>query len=309
MTNFLLRRFVPNCRQSDDPQVRSAVGKLAGVTGIVCNSLLFALKLAVGLLTGAVSIVADAVNNLSDMASSVVTLLGFHLARRPADEEHPYGHARYEYLAGLAVAVLILFIGLETAKGAVSKIIHPEATTVTTLSCVLLLGAIGVKWWMSRFFGHLGRLIDSTPLTGTAADSRNDIVATAAVLAGCLVEGLLHVNVDGFVGLAVAAFILWSGFQMAKETVSLLLGRQADAELVEKLKALVLAEEKVQGLHDLLIHDYGPGQCFASVHAQFDPEETAVDCHNVIDAIERRARTELNVNLVIHLDHENDAEV
>ena len=181
--------------------------------------------------------------------------------------------------------------------------------TVTALSAALLLGAVGVKWWMTRFFGQLGRLIDSTPLTGTAQDCRNDVIATLAVLAGCLVEKYFHLKVDGIAGLLVAVFILYSGFNMAKETVSLLLGRQADAELVEKLTALVLAEEKVLGLHDLLIHDYGPGQCFASVHAQFDPEETVVDCHDVIDAIERRARVELNVRLVIHMDHENDAEV
>ena len=177
------------------------------------------------------------------------------------------------------------------------------------MSCGILLGAVGLKWWMAGFFGKLGRHINSAPLRAAAADSRNDVVATVAVLAGCLLEAVWGIRADGFVGLAVAAFILWSGFSMAKETVSLLLGRQADEELVEKITALVLGDEKVQGLHDLLVHDYGPGQCFASVHAQFDPMETAVDCHSVIDAIERRVRSELNVHLVIHLDHENDAEV
>ena len=308
MTNFLLRRFVPNCRQPEDPRARAAVGRLAGVIGIACNSLLFAVKMAVGLLTGSVSVIADGVNNLSDVASSVVTLLGFRLAQRPADEEHPYGHARYEYLAGLMVAVLILLIGFETAKGAVTKILHPATTEITALSCGLLLGAVGIKWWMARFFKELGQSINSAPLVATAADSRNDVVATAAVLAGCLLEKWLRIRADGFVGLAVAVFILWSGFSMAKETVSLLLGRQADRELVEQIEALVLSADRVQGLHDLLVHDYGPGQSFASVHAQFAPEDTALECHKVIDAIERKVLAELNVHLVIHFDPENDGE-
>ena len=307
MTNFLLDRFVSNFRHPEEPQVRSAVGKLAGTTGIVCNSLLFVIKMAVGLLTGSVSVLADGVNNLSDMASSVVTLLGFRLAQRPADEEHPYGHARYEYLAGLAVAVLIMLIGYETAKGAIGKILRPETTEISLVSCGLLLGAAGLKAWMARFFGKLGHYINSAPLLATAADSRNDVVATAAVLVGCLPETCLKIRADGFVGLAVAAFILWSGFSMARETVSLLLGRRADRELVERIETLVLSEVRVQGLHDLLVHDYGPGQCFASVHAQFDPENTALECHRVIDAIEQRGLVELTVQLVIHFDPENDA--
>lgn len=308
MTNFLLRRFVPNYQQSEDPLVRSAVGKLAGVTGILCNSLLFAAKMTVGLLTGSVSVIADAVNNLSDMASSVVTLLGFRLAQRPADEEHPYGHARYEYLTGLMVAVLILFIGFETAKSAVIKTLHPEPTAVTALSCGLLLAAAGAKWWMARFFRKLGHGINSMPLIAAATDSRNDAVATLAVLIGCLVEVLLNLKVDGIVGLAVAVFILWSGFSLAKETVSLLLGQRADRALVEQIESLVLLEGHVRGLHDLLVHDYGPGQCFASVHVQFDPENSALECHRVIDAIERKVLAELNVHLVIHFDPENDME-
>ena len=308
MTNFLLRRFVPDHQEPERPAVRAAVGKMAGITGIVCNCLLFAVKLAVGLAAGSVSIIADGVNNLSDTASSVVTLLGFWLARRPADREHPYGHARYEYLAGLAVAVLILFIGAETARSSVVKILHPEAVEFTALSCVLLLGAVGVKGWMARFFGKLGKYIDSAPLKAAAADSRNDVIATAAVLAGFLAGALFDVNLDGVIGLAVAALILCSGFSLGKETVSLLLGRQADEELVAKITALVLSEEKVLGLHDLLVHDYGPGQCFASVHAQLSPEESAVACHTVIDGIERRALAELNVHLVIHYDPENDEE-
>lgn len=306
MTNFLLHRFVPRWQETEDPSVRGAIGKMAGITGIVCNCLLFAGKLAVGLVTGSVAIIADGVNNLTDTASSVVTLLGFRLAQRPADREHPYGHARYEYLAGLAVAVLILVIGAQMAKTSILKILHPEEVRFTALSCVLLAAAIGAKWWMARFFGRLAGYIQSAPLKATAADSRNDVVATVAVLGGHLAGALFRIHLDGIIGLGVAVLILSSGYAMVKETVSLLLGKQADAELVAKLTELVLSEEKVQGLHDLLVHDYGPGQCFASLHAQFSPEESAVACHAVIDGIERRALTELNVHLVIHFDPEDD---
>ena len=308
MTNLLLRRFVPDYQHPGDPAVRSAIGKMAGIVGVVCNCLLFAVKLVLGLAVGSVSTVADGINNLSDTASSVVTLLGFWLARRPADREHPYGHARYEYLAGLMVAVLILFVGLETGRSAVEKILRPQPMEVTALSCLLLIGAMAVKGWMAKFFGKLGKYIDSAPLKAAAADSRNDVAATGAVLLSLLTGVFFDVNLDGIIGLVVAALILGSGVSLARETVSLLLGRQADPELVEKITELVRSEEKVMGIHDLLVHDYGPGQCFASVHAQLQPEESAVACHSIIDAIERRALRELNVHLVIHFDPENDEE-
>ena len=308
MTNFLLRRFVPDYQHSADPAVRNDIGRLAGIAGVVCNCLLFAVKLAVGLAAGSVSIVADGINNLTDTASSVVTLVGFWLARRPADREHPYGHARYEYLAGLLVAVLILFVGVETGRSAVEKVLAPQPVAVTALSCLLLLGAMVVKGWMTRFFGKLGRYIDSAPLKATAVDCRNDVVATGAVLLSLVAGAAFDVNLDGIMGLVVAALICGSGLTLARETVSLLLGRQADSELVEKLTALVRAEDKVVGIHDRLVHDYGPGQCFASVHVQLLPEESAVACHNIIDAIERRALEEMNVHLVIHFDPEDDTE-
>ena len=308
MTNYLVRRFVPGYQDPTNPAVRGAIGRLAGMTGIVCNCLLFAVKLAVGLATGSVSIVADSMNNLTDTASSVVTLVGFWLAKRPADREHPYGHARYEYLAGLLVSVLILFIGVETARSSFLKILRPQPVEITALSGLLLVMAMGIKGWMARFFGKLGKYIDSAPLKAAAADSRNDVTATFAVLLSLLGGVFFGVDLDGIIGLVVAALILASGITMAKETVSLLLGRRADPELVENISTLVLAEEKVVGIHDLLVHDYGPGQCFASVHAQLQPEESAVACHNIIDAIERRALKELNVHLVIHFDPENDGD-
>ena len=302
MTDLLLRLFVKNCRNTEDPAVRAAVGRLAGVTGILCNCLLFLAKFLTGWVLGAVSIMADAVNNLSDAASSVVTLLGFRLARRPADRDHPYGHARYEYLSGLVVAALILLIGAELVRSSVGKILHPEPIDVSWVTVAVLAASVAVKLWMAAFFRTLGRRIRSTTLLATAVDSRNDVAATSAVLLGCLVTRWWGLNVDGYVGLAVAVFILYSGVKMAGETVSPLLGKQADPELVEKLSALVLGHEKILGIHDLLVHDYGPGQCFASLHAELSAREDPLVCHDIIDDIEEDALRELNVHLVIHYD-------
>lgn len=302
MTKLLLRLFVKNYEDTENPAVHGAVGKLAGITGIVCNALLFLGKLVTGWLAGSLSVMADAVNNLSDAASSVVTLLGFRLAQRPADKDHPYGHARYEYLSGLAVAVLILVIGVELVKSAVTKIMHPEPAVISAVTVGILIASIAVKLWMSGFFASLGKRIRSTTLRASSVDSRNDVLATSAVLVSCLIQFFLDVNLDGYVGLAVALFILWSGVNIAKETISPLLGKQADPALVEKLTEMMLSHDKILGIHDLLIHDYGPGQCFASVHAELDDQEDPVACHDVIDHIERQAYEELNVHLVIHFD-------
>lgn len=310
MTKLLLRLFVKNYENTDSPAVHAAVGKFAGITGIVCNCLLFALKLAVGLLSGAVSVVADALNNLTDAASSVVTLIGFRLAQRPADKDHPYGHARYEYLSGLIVAALILLIGAELAEGSVRKIFSPSPVDASAVTFAILLCSIGLKLWMSRFFVVLGKEIHSTTLKAASVDSRNDVIASAAVLLGCFAERLFHIGVDGYVGLAVAVFILYSGIGIARETISPLLGQRADKRLVENISTLVSAHEKVLGIHDLLVHDYGPGQCFASVHVELSAREDPLHCHDIIDAIECDALEKLNVHLVIHYDPvlDNDAE-
>lgn len=302
MTKLLLRLFVKGYENSENLSVRAAVGKLAGATGIVCNCLLFFGKLVAGLLTGSVAIIADAVNNLSDASSSIVTLLGFRLAQRPADADHPYGHARYEYLSGLMVAVLILVIGIELVKSSIGKILHPEAILMTSLSVCILIASILVKLWMAKFFRTLGKQIHSLTLEATSLDSRNDVISTTAVLLGCLVGYLFQVNIDGYVGLAVAVFILYSGFNMVKETISPLLGQQADAELIEKINTLVLSHEEVLGVHDLLVHDYGPGRCFASLHLELNAAEDPLVCHEIIDHIENDVLQELNVDMVIHYD-------
>ena len=299
MTDLLLRLFV---KETDTPDGRARVGSLAGVVGIVCNVLLFLGKVTVGWLAGSVAIAADGFNNLTDAASSIVTWLAFRFSRKPADAHHPYGHARAEYLSGLCVAVLILFIGVELAKGSVEKILRPAPVDFSAVTAWVLLASIGVKLWMSLFVGKLGRIIDSKALAATAADSRNDVIATSAVLAGCLVSRFWQVNIDGWAGLAVAGFILWSGYGTARETVSVLLGEQADGELVEKLRELVLSHEGILGIHDLLIHDYGPGRCFASAHVELSAEEDPLVCHEIIDHLECDAMEVLNVHLVIHHD-------
>lgn len=302
MTNFLLRLFVKDYDNTESAAVHSAIGKLAGLTGIVCNLLLFLGKLTVGWLANSVSIIADAVNNLSDASSSVVTLLGFKMAQQPADAEHPYGHARYEYLSGLVVAALILIIGVDLAKSSLQKIIHPEPVEFSIATFVVLLLSIAVKLWMAGFFGSLGRRIQSTTLQATSVDSRNDVIASSAVLLGCFAGYFFHINIDGIVGLAVAVFILYSGVDIARETISPLLGKQADPELVERISNLVLSHEKILGIHDLLVHDYGPGQCFATLHAELSAEEDPLVCHDIIDDIERDALEQMNVHLVIHYD-------
>ena len=302
MTSLLLRLFVKNHDDTENPVVRGAYGKLAGAVGIVCNLLLFAGKLLAGILSGSVAVTADAVNNLSDASSSLVTLLGFKLAERPADEEHPYGHARIEYISGLVVAALILLIGAELAKSSFSKILHPETVEFSLLTLGVLVGSILVKLWMALFCRKLGRRIDSTNLLATSADSRNDVISTAAVLVGCLVGYFFDVKLDGYIGMAVALFIIWSGCSIAKDTINPLLGERASEELVRNISDLILSHEKILGIHDLMVHDYGPGNCFASVHAEMDSAEDPLICHDIIDDIERDALRELQVHLVIHYD-------
>lgn len=307
MTKLLLRLFV---KDPDTPDGRARVGGLAGAVGILCNLLLFLGKVTAGLLSGSVAIAADGWNNLTDAASSIVTLLGFRFSRKPADAHHPFGHARAEYLSGLCVAVLILFIGTELARGSVDKILEPKSVEFTAVTFGVLAASIAVKLWMSLFVGKLSRLIDSKALAATSVDSRNDVIATSAVLLSCLVGHFFRLRIDGWTGLAVAVFILRSGYVIARETVSILLGEQADRELVEKLQSLVLRHEGILGIHDLLIHDYGPGRCFASAHVELSAEEDPLVCHEIIDHLECDALEELNVRLVIHFDPVavNDAE-
>ena len=302
MTDLLMRRFVLPTGDADPKHTRAAAGRLSGIVGIICNLLLFALKLAVGTISGSVSITADAMNNLSDASSSIVTLLGFHLAEKPADEHHPFGHARFEYLSGLAVAALILIIGYELAQTSIGKILNPTPVDLQWVTVGVLVGSIVVKFWLSRFNTKLGVMIDSATLMATAADSRNDCLATGAVLIAAVIERLTSWQVDGIMGLACAAFILWSGCNMARETISPLLGESTDPEQRKLIADFVSGWPKVLGYHDLMVHDYGPGQRFASLHIEMDRNEDAVECHEIIDDMERAMLKEHGIHLVVHYD-------
>ena len=302
MTGLLLRLFIKNKDNTADSQVRAQIGKLSGVVGILCNFLLAAGKLTVGILAGAVSVTADALNNLSDAASSIVTLLGFKLAEKPADSEHPYGHARFEYLSGLAVAALIIVIGFELTKTSFLKIWNPEPISVSLPLIAVLTGSVLVKLWLSLFNRSLGRRIDSKTLLATAADSRNDVIATCAVLLAAIIEKYTGLPVDGWIGLAVALFILYSGADLAKQTISPLLGEGASPELRQCIEQTLSGNELVLGWHDLMVHDYGPGQRFASIHVEMDQKEDPLVCHEIIDDMERLCYQKHHIHLVIHYD-------
>ena len=302
MTNLLLRFFVKEYQNTESAQVRTAIGAMAGFVGIGCNLLLFGMKLLVGILAGSVSITADALNNLSDASGSIVTLIGFRVAGKPADEHHPYGHARAEYLSALGVAALIFFIGIELVKSSARKILMPEPVEFSLLTAAVLLISVGVKLWMSLFNGRLGTYISSSALMAASADSRNDCIATAAVLTAALVERFLGLRVDGWFGLGVAAFILYSGWTLARDTVSTLLGESPDPLLRERILECIASCPEVLGHHDLMVHDYGPGRQFASLHVEMDCREDPLKCHALIDDMERACLRSLNVHLVIHYD-------
>ena len=285
-----------------EPQVRTAVGRRCGVLGICANALLVALKLAAGLLSGSVAAVADAVNNLSDAASALLTLLGFRLAERPADSRHPFGHARFEYLTALAVSGIIVVLGVQTGQSAIHRILQPEKSELSWLLTAVLLAGIGIKWGLYQLNDHLGTVIDSGALKAAAADSRNDCLSTGAVLLSAVLSPALGVDLDGWMGLGMAAFILISGIRLAVETISPLLGEGADPEIQREIAKELKKEEKILGFHDLMIHDYGPGQRFASVHAEMDQRETLLTSHAVLDAVEKRVLEQHRVHLTIHCD-------
>lgn len=295
MTKLLLRLFAKNGE-------RSAIGRLSGVVGVVCNLLLAAAKLLIGFLSGSVAITADAMNNLSDATSSVVTFVGFKLAEQPADDEHPYGHARYEYITGLVVAAIILLIGFELGKSSVQKIFHPESTAFSLALVIVLLLSMCIKLWLFLFNRTLGKQADSTALLATAEDSRNDCIATFAVLIAILVEKYTGLTLDGYMGLAVSVFIFISGIKLVRETISPLLGESVSAELQNLIVDYVKSNPKVLGYHDLYVHDYGPGRRFASLHVEMDAREDALLCHEIIDDMERECFQSHGVQLVIHYD-------
>ena len=299
---FSVNKIVGNKEAAATTKGRQAVGMRASVVGIALNTLLCAAKAAIGLAAGSISIVADAVNNLSDAASNIISLLGFKLASKPADAGHPYGHGRYEYLAGLSVAVLVLVVGVELARGSVDKLMNPAPVEYSAVLVAVLLLSIAVKLWMMLFNAQVGKEIDSGVLAAASVDSRNDVITTAAVLAAAGVSYFTGFELDGWVGLAVAAFILWSGVELVRDAVDPLLGKPANPETIKLIENKMLSYKGILGIHDLIVHDYGPGRVFASIHAEVDSSVDILTSHELIDAIEQDFLKNEGLAVVIHLD-------
>lgn len=301
MTNFLVRTFIKDSENIENPSVRTAYGKLSGKVGIICNLFLCAGKFIAGILSGSVSITADAANNLSDASSSVISLIGFKLSEKSADREHPYGHGRYEYLAGFVVAALIVAIGFGLLRDGIERIISPAEVEFGILPAAVLGASILVKFWMMLFNRKLERKIHSEALKATFADSRNDVITTSAVLAAFLISHYFGIKLDGIMAAAVAVFILYSGIGLIKEAMDPLLGKAPDEEQAERIREKILSYKGVLGTHDLMIHDYGPGRQFASVHVEVPADMPLVKCHEIIDKIERDFLQE-GLNMLVHPD-------
>ncbi|WP_209341635.1 cation diffusion facilitator family transporter [Flavonifractor sp. AGMB03687] len=302
MTDFLVRHLVRDHENVQDPAVRERYGVLSGGVGIFLNLLLSLGKFLAGVLTGSIAVTADAFNNLSDAGSSVVTLVGFKLAGQKADDGHPFGHGRIEYLAGLLVSLLILMVGVELGKSSIEKIIHPEDVTFSLVTVVILICSILVKLWMSLFNRKLGKRINSAAMQATATDSLSDVVATSAVLAGTLIGHFAQVSIDGWIGVVVAIFILRAGWEAVKDTLNPLLGTAPEPELVNAIQQLVLSHEQVVGMHDLVIHDYGPGRRMCSFHAEVPEDEDIMAAHDAIDHIEREIQEKFGIETTAHMD-------
>ncbi len=302
MIQFLARRLIRDRDNVTDPAVRRAYGVLCGCVGIALNLVLFAGKLLAGILSGSIAITADAFNNLSDAGSSVVTLLGFKLAAQAPDSHHPFGHGRLEYVSGLVVSMVILLMGLELGKGSVDKILHPEGVVFSPLVAVILAASIAVKLYMALYNRAVGRRIDSAAMAATAADSLSDCLATGAVLLSTLAGHLWGIQVDGWCGLAVAGFILWAGINAARETISPLLGQPPAPEFVAQVQHLVLSHPEIIGIHDLIVHDYGPGRRILSLHAEVPASGDILVLHDVVDSAERELAGTMGCLATIHMD-------
>ena len=302
MTNFLVKHFVKNYENTDDKNVRESYGKISGIVGILCNVLLAGLKFFVGAIFKSVAVMADAANNFTDAMSSCVTFIGFKLSGKPADKEHPYGHERIEYLAGLIVSFLILFIGFELIKTSVSKIFFPEEVKTGILTFAVLFVSVLVKLWMFVFNRKIGKKIGSTVIKATAQDSLNDAIATSAVLVSALIGYFTKINLDSFMGLLVSVYIIYSGISLVKDTADPLLGTAPSKELTDKITKGVLSYDGVDGIHDLIIHNYGPNRCFASVHIEVCAKQDILISHDIADNIERDFKENMGVDLVVHLD-------
>ena len=302
MTDILIRLFIKDRNNTENAKVRESYGKFAGIVGIATNFILFIIKIIAGTLFHSISITADAVNNLSDSGSSVVTLIGFKISGKPADAKHPYGHARMEYISGLIVSFAIVILGFQLVQTSVDKILHPQEAQFSWLTIDVLVVSIFIKLWQCLFYRKIGKTIDSSALIATSFDSRNDILATTSVLIAAVVTALTDYNLDGYMGVVVALFIMFSGGKLVMETVSPLLGTAPSEELVRRIYTKIQSYDGIVGLHDLSVHNYGVGKCFASVHCEVSAEQDIMVSHDIIDNIERDFLKEMDIHMVIHLD-------
>ena len=302
MTKFLIQKFIKNPDDINNLKVRRNYGTLSSVVGIICNVFLFILKYIMGTLSGSISVVSDAFNNLSDSAGCMVTLLGYKLASKPADKDHPFGHGRMEYLTALTIAVLILIVAFELFRNSVNKIIHPEKLTFSLIVLISLLVSILIKLWMSFFNAFLGKKINSSVMLAAAKDSRTDVIATSATCIAVISSLYTNLPVDGIMGLVVSLFIFKSGIDIVKDTVDNLLGKPVDSDIVYAIKEMIGESDKIIGIHDLVVHNYGPGNMIGSLHAEVKSNEDFVFVHDMIDELERRIHRELNILMTIHMD-------
>ena len=302
MVNFLIKTFIKNSENTENPKIRQKYGTLSSIVGIICNVLLFLIKYAMGTLSHSISIVSDAFNNLSDCAGCLVTLLGYKMASKPADKNHPFGHGRMEYLTSLIIAALIIFVGIELLKNSVEEIINPVEIRFSFAVLISLVFSIAVKLWMAVFNAELGKKINSSVLTATAKDSKSDVIATSATLIALICSLFTALPVDGVMGLLVSVFILKSGYDIVKDTVDELLGKPADPEIINHIKEYVLKNDKIIGIHDLIIHSYGPGNIIGSCHVEVKSNESFTEVHDIVDSIEREIHNNLNILMTIHMD-------
>lgn len=301
-SNFLVKRFVKNYDNISDVKVRGSYANLAGIVGIVTNTMLFIIKLSVGLLSNSVSILADAFNNLSDAASSIITIIGFKMANKPADAEHPFGHGRIEYITAMIVSFMVMLVGIQFVKTSFQKIINPTLVTFELLPFILLLISIGFKFWLSKFNKTIGNKINSSTLKATATDAMGDVFTSTTVVVSFLISKFTTLPIDGYIGIVVALAIVYSGFSLIKETLSPLLGEPPDPVLVSDITDMVMSYDNITGIHDLIVHNYGPGRIMASIHAEIPSNIDIMEIHHIIDTAEREISKKLNIYLVIHMD-------
>jgi len=302
VTKFLIRIFVKDYKNVKDPSTRGRYGRLAAIVGIATNVLLSGLKIAVGLLFGSIAILADGINNLTDASSSVILLIGIWFAAKPPDEEHPYGHARIEYLTGVLISFIIIFLGIQLLMTSVAKIHQPEPVRFSWLLVLALAFSIIIKVWQAFFYIEIGKTIKSSAIKATGLDSRNDVISTSAVLLSVFLGRLTDLPLDGIMGAAVALFIIYSGIKLIKETAAPLLGNPPDKELVDEIRKRVLTYEGVLGIHDLIVHNYGPGRTFATLHIEVDAHGDLIASHDMVDSIEREIAEDRQLQLVAHMD-------